>query len=161
MTSLPRAFLVAALAIPLFAVACEDTSFAPKCKNIPTGGCPAAHGAACKDATCTAAYVCTADGWVLDHPCPASGALPPAKAIGSVAPPPVAPAPAPVSTNPLPTGANGGPGCGALQSPDCSLGAASACPAGSGCCGCEDIFLCQANVGWLQWGVCDDKGLHR
>jgi hypothetical protein len=50
-----------------------------------------------------------------------------------------------------PPGAYGGPGCGALQSPDCSLGFALACP--SGCCDCEDLFVCE-NGGWNAWGSC-------
>ena len=43
------------------------------------------------------------------------------------------------------------PGAVALQAPDCSLGLALACP--QGCCGCEDLFVCE-NGGWSYWATC-------
>ena len=36
------------------------------------------------------------------------------------------------------------------QAPDCSLGFALACP--MGCCGCEDLFVCQGG----GWSYCGD-----
>lgn len=52
-------------------------------------------------------------------------------------------------------GAFGGPGCVDLQMPDCPLGVALTCP--SGCCGCEDLFVCK-NGGWDLWGSCGVDG---
>jgi hypothetical protein len=54
-----------------------------------------------------------------------------------------------------PPGAFGGPGCESLVVPDCALGVALAC--GAGCCGCEDLYVCE-NGGWDLWGSCGDAG---
>ena len=142
-------FLVA-LGLALF-VACSDSPQPIVCRDIPAGGCPSENGAACQDPTCTAAYFCNlADGtWVLDHPCSgadggvngASDAAHDAHVLG----------PRDASID-APPGANGGPGCGTLEQPDCALGDALACP--SGCCNCEDLYVCQGG-GWNHWGVCN------
>lgn len=121
------------------------------CTNIPAGGCPLSNGLACDDPSCQAVYLCMPDRtWQLDHACPARDAAP------DVAAPP-ADASVPFdATDELPPGASGGPGCGALEPPDCPLSLGAACP--SGCCGCEDLFVCQGG-GWNAWGSCGEAGL--
>ncbi len=52
-------------------------------------------------------------------------------------------------------GAAGGPGCPALENPDCTLALAASC---IGCCGCQDIYVCVGG-GWNLWGSCGDAGL--
>ena len=113
-------------------MACSDSPQPIICHDIPAGGCPSENGAACKDPTCTAAYLCNlADGtWVLDQPCPGidGGGVKDATSDaheGSVFGPRDA-------SFDAPPGANGGPGCPPLEQPDCTLGDGLACP--SGCC---------------------------
>jgi len=132
--------------------ACSTDPEAKLCSDIPDGGCPLSQGLACDDPSCAAAYACTADGWVLDHTCPPlEGGAPDT----SVAPD------APVEYRDVDVGdvpgANGGPGCLPLESPDCTLDTALACAAGS-CCGCEDLYVC-LNGGWSIWGSCADGGI--
>jgi hypothetical protein len=144
--------LVAALTA--LAAACNESSPPAVCRDIPANGCPVDNGAdACQDPTCAAVYWCQGGSWVLDHACP--GFSPDA------APHPVeasADAGAPDVTIDAPAGAYGGPGCGDLQAPDCSLGTALACGAASDCCGCQDLFVCD-NGGWSLWGECVDGGV--
>jgi hypothetical protein len=106
---------------------------------------------ACDDPTCEAVYACRAGNvWELDHACPPHDA----------AARPAADANAPDArdaSSDAPPGANGGPGCDALQAPDCALGLALVCPVG--CCDCEDLFVCQSG-GWTLWGTCSpDAGV--
>ena len=127
----------------------EDPATVEACTNIPTGGCPLSHGIACQDSTCEALYACRAGNvWELERACPAREAGAPREA--STDAPVEASRPFDASAD-APPGANGGPGCGALQTPDCSLGFALACP--SGCCDCEDLYVCE-NGGWSYWATC-------
>lgn len=133
------------------AVACSDAPMATTCKNVPLGGCPLSHGVACKDPSCEAAYACTENGWVLDHVCPAHDA-------GSLDASPARDAVADTSSIrdasiDAPPGSFGGPGCAELQAPECALGVALACS--TGCCGCEDLFVCDKG-GWTLWGACQN-----
>jgi len=131
------------------AFACDDGTAIVDCRNIPAGGCPRTTDAVCDDPTCAAVYVCKADGtWSLDHTCP-----PHPDAAADTASPPPRDAAAPRDVEIDVPGASGGPGCEDLEPPDCPLGTAAACP--SGCCGCEDLFVC-VNHGWNSWGTCDD-----
>ena len=132
-----------------FGAACTEDKIEIRCRNIPVGGCPV-NPNACMDPMCNAVYACSSDGaWTLRETCPPhdfDAATSPVKkdassmdgGLGDV------------------TGASGGPGCADLQAPDCALAVAGACP--SGCCGCEDLFVC-ANHGWNVWGTCTDGGL--
>ena len=145
-----RSLLVAFLAGGGTAVglSCSDTPPAVVCKNIPAGGCPLSHGVACDDPSCVAAYACVDQAWVLDHTCPARTD---ASSDAATDGPPVSDG-SPVDVS-VPDGAFGGPGCRDLELPDCSLGVALTCGAGASCCGCEDLFVCEAG-GWTLWGTC-------
>jgi hypothetical protein len=141
-----------ALSLCLVLAACSTQSEPETCKNVPDGGCPLSNGVACDDPSCEAAYACTPQGWVLDHTCPPSeGGAPDATIVV-----PDAGEPRDVDVGDVP-GANGGPGCALLQSPDCALGTVLACAANS-CCGCEDLFVCVSS-GWNAWGTCADGGI--
>ncbi len=137
----------------LLLAGCEDVALPEPCANIPDGGCPRKGSQVCTDPTCEAVYVCTADRtWQLDSVCAAREAGVVAVDAGRDA----AVGDATVSrlrdgAIDVP-GASGGPGCSALEEPDCPLGAAQACPLSS-CCGCDDLFVC-ANGGWSVWGKC-------
>lgn len=135
-------------------VACDDAGIVtPKCGEIPTGGCPVGRGDPCLDGTCRAAHRCETDGvWHLVKTCdgyvePDASSTDAADAATVVDAPFVD----------APPGAFGGPGCPLLEAPDCPLGTALACS--SGCCGCEDLFVCRANA-WDFVGTCDvDAGV--
>jgi hypothetical protein len=104
---------------------------------------------------CEAAYACNPDGtWTLDHVCAARDAGAPDAADASDARDAEA---RDVVAFDAPPGASGGPGCVPLESPECPLGTALACP--QGCCDCEDLFVCESG-GWTAWGTCDlDAGI--
>jgi hypothetical protein len=133
--------------------ACNDVVAEHACTNVPAGGCPLSRGVACEDPACEAVYACRSGNvWELDHTCPAREAGAPRDAATDV---PL------VRDGALdaPPGANGGPGCDPLQTPDCTLGFALVCP--SGCCDCDDLFVCQ-NGGWAFWGTCSpDAGVRQ
>jgi len=135
--------------------ACQDqTVTAQECSNIPQGGCPIARGVSCQDPTCERVYACREGNvWELVAPCPARDATPSGKDAG--APDTGGGFDASIDA---PPGAFGGPGCAGLQPPDCSLGLALAC--GSGCCECEDLFVCE-NGAWLLWGRCGPGGIEQ
>jgi hypothetical protein len=146
-------FVALACGLSLGALAsCQDeASTAETCTNIPAGGCPLSRGVACQDPTCEAVYACRENNvWQLDRMCPVQEGGAPREAASD----------APIeATHPFdasidaPPGASGGPGCEFLQAPDCSLGLALACS--SGCCGCEDLFVCE-NGGWTYWATCTE-----
>jgi hypothetical protein len=147
------AALSAASALVL-AISCGDDPTPQPCTGIPDGGCPRSRGVACEDPACRAVYLCRPGNvWELERVCPSSEAgafdasvLDAGEDASSV-----------VDANiDAPPGAFGGPGCAALQLPDCTLGFALICPT-SDCCGCEDLFVCE-NGGWSPWGVCGDGG---
>lgn len=140
------AFVVSGLAAVTLVVACQGDLPPPaKCSDIPAGGCPRRDDA-CVDPSCTAVYVCKSDGtWGLDRTCPPRDA----GAFDATPPPSDAAASRDVQID-VP-GANGGPGCEDLLAPDCALGTALACA--QGCCGCEDLYVCQSG-GWALWGSC-------
>lgn len=132
--------------------ACSDQQPIVTCHDIPDGGCPVQGGVECQDPTCAAAYTCGADGgWVLAYTCPAHDGSVQDTSIDS-------PPPSDAGYDfDAPPGAFGGPGCNALQPPDCPLGTALVCS--SGCCGCQDLFVCN-DGGWDPWGTCsDDAGV--
>jgi hypothetical protein len=144
---------VAAVAGGAFMACRDDSPTAQPCRNIPAGGCPKSRGVACTDPACKAVYLCREDQtWELERTCPPRQELPDAEP-----PPTVQDASIPPRDSGLvvPPGAYGGPGCTNLQPPDCSLGTALGCT--RGCCGCEDLFVCE-NGGWTTWGVCGDAG---
>ena len=144
-----------ALLVPMAILAiasCEDNYVVARpCTNIPEGGCPLSRGVACDDPACEAVYACREnDVWEFRSFCPGREGGGPTDAF--------APEPDAASFDAdidAPPGAFGGPGCGSLELPDCALGVALAC--GAGCCGCEDLFVCE-NGGWEFWGVCGDAG---
>ncbi|CAN5924374.1 hypothetical protein BH11MYX4_BH11MYX4_00610 [soil metagenome] len=143
---------VSALTLALVAMpACSDVAADRACSDIPAGGCPLSRGVACEDPSCEAVYACRAGNvWELDRACPAREA-------GAPRPDAALDAPSIQDGAPdAPPGANGGPGCGVLQTPDCALGFALVCP--SGCCDCEDLFVCQSGS-WTVWGTCSDAGI--
>lgn len=143
------AALAATLALAAMPSCAGEQPAAQPCTGIPAGGCPLARGIACDDPTCEAVYACRPGNvWELERTCPPRDAGAPREAGPDAAAD--ASMPFDASTD-APPGANGGPGCGPLQAPDCSLGFALACP--SGCCGCEDLFVCE-NAGWTYWSTC-------
>ena len=125
---------------------------AARCGEIPAGGCPNRAIDACIDTSCAALYRCTSSGWEMDRACPTRDASVIVDAADAGREASVRDA-----AIDAPPGANGGPGCGDLQEPDCPLGRVLACAEGS-CCGCEDLFVCQGG-GWLSWGTCADGGI--
>jgi hypothetical protein len=130
----------------------EDLPTVQPCTNIPEGGCPRSRGVACEDPVCEAVYLCFPDNhWELETLCPAREAGPD-RYVPDSAPPQLDASSVPDA----PDGAFGGEGCGPLQSPDCPAGLALGCP--NGCCGCEELFVCQ-NKAWVSWGVCGDAGV--
>lgn len=144
----------ASLAFALIAApACDDVTVEHACTGIPAGGCPLSRGVACEDPACESVYACRAGNvWELDHSCPPHDASAPLVVEAG----PDAPFIADAAVD-APPGANGGPGCGLLQAPDCTLGFALVCP--SGCCDCEDLYVCE-NGGWSLWGSCSaDAGI--
>lgn len=134
------------------ALSCADKALAEPCTGIPVGGCPLSHGVACDDPTCAAAYACLDNEWVLDHTCLARDAST-ADVVDASFEDVVEASVIDAATD-APPGAYGGPGCVPLESPDCALGIALACP--SGCCACEDLFTCTTNGGWTPYGRCRD-----
>jgi hypothetical protein len=146
------------LAMALAAVAlvtlpsCEDSETPQECTNVPAGGCPLSRGVACQDPACEAVYACRPGNvWELERTCPPieAGTRDASTDVALDAASDVTIA---FDANiDAPAGANGGPGCSALQAPDCALGLVLACS--SGCCGCEDLFVCQ-NGGWTYYSTC-------
>jgi len=151
---LGRALVCVLVTLPPF-LACDDGPVAQPCSNIPEGGCPIARGVSCNDPACEAVYACRPGNvWELLYRCPEhEGGARPAPLDASVDEPAAPPFDASIDA---PEGAFGGPGCPSLQAPDCSLGLALSC--GAGCCGCEDLYVCEEG-GWTLWGVCTDGGV--
>ena len=147
-----KVFVLVLVALGALAVACSDGETVQRCTGIPAGGCPLSRGLACEDPVCEAVYLCRPGNvWELDRMCPPRpDAGTPADASAADAP---EDAPSFDANVDAPPGAYGGPGCRVLQAPDCPLGTALAC--GGGCCGCEDLFVCE-NGGWSTWGTCDE-----
>lgn len=134
---------------------CEEAETPQRCTSIPTGGCPLSRGIACEDLACEAVYACRPGNvWELDRVCPPRDAGPlrdgSADASDAEADAPLDAARS-FDAGYDGAGANGGPGCPALQGPDCALGFALACPAG--CCGCEDLFTCESGT-WTFYASC-------
>jgi hypothetical protein len=158
MTRVPDSWPVAHGVLLLVAVGllhgCTDTPPPPQCHDIPAAGCPEDNGAdPCTDVACAAAYACQNGSWVRVKTCPNYS-------------PDAAPKPVDASAEAsfdsagidAPPGAFGGPGCTDLQPPDCSLGTALACGGTQDCCGCVDLYVCNAG-GWDLWGECADGGI--
>lgn len=147
MLAILASLVVAVLAGP----ACSDAVAERPCTAIPAGGCPLSRGVACEDPSCESVYACRPGNvWELDHTCPVREAGAPRDA--TVDAPPIRD-----GSVDAPPGANGGPGCGSLQVPDCALGLALVCA--PGCCDCDELFVCQ-NGGWVSWGTCSlDAGV--
>lgn len=130
--------------------ACSDRPVPQPCSNIPAGGCPLSRGVACEDPACEAVYLCRPnDVWELHQRCP----MRESRSLEDGGIGPEAESPMFDASIDAPPGAFGGAGCESLQAPDCPLGIALAC--GAGCCGCEDLFVCENN-GWTPWGSCAD-----
>lgn len=146
--------LVAITVVFAAVLSCGEEPAAQPCTNVPPGGCPLSRGVACDDPSCEAVYRCLpGNRWELDHLCAGSDAGSSSKDASSADSSDGTPSrDAGVDA---PPGAHGGPGCGALQVPDCALGTALLC--GASCCGCEDLFVCE-NGGWTLWGSCGDAG---
>jgi hypothetical protein len=135
-----------ALALACAAMACQASPAEQPCSDIPDGGCPGIDTTNCLDLTCWVIYTCQpGGGWVQAAMCPPHEAG---------APPDIVDA-GPRDVNVDVPGASGGPGCPDLQEPDCTLTEALVC--GPGCCGCENILVCQ-DGGWIDWGGCGDGG---
>jgi hypothetical protein len=144
--------IVFAVATGGIVASCNDTLSDEPCTGIPEGGCPLSHGVACDDPECKAAYACRSGNvWQLDHTCPPRDA----EVFDSFVPDADAGRAFDANID-APPGAFGGPGCNPLEQPDCELGLVLLCQ--SGCCDCEDLFVCQ-NGGWQPWGTCSDGGV--
>ncbi len=137
------------------------------CGVIPDGGCPTKAGVdACSDRECASTWRCVETNtealtgvWQQVAVCPAREAgTDAASDTGADASLDAAPSDASRFDGPLPDGAGGGSTCPVLESPDCPLALAAACP--SGCCGCDDLFVCTSS-GWEAWGYCADGTLHQ
>ncbi len=159
-----RAYLAGAAivsVVALVAVACSDGlpgAFA--CEEIPEGGCPTKSIDVCVDVTCAAVYSCGEDTkWTKLRDCPARAPTGDAGTDGSddANTADGGPGHGRDADIDAPPGASGGPGCLALQTPECSLGYALACDPDD-CCGCEDIFVCDTG-GWSLWGSCNSGNL--
>jgi hypothetical protein len=144
------AVLVVACGIAIGIVtSCSEGPTAAPCTDIPPGGCPISRVVACDDPACEAVYACRlGNEWELTKRCPPREA---GAARDAYVPPP----PSFDASFDAPPGAYGGPGCGSLQPPDCALGVVLGC--NGGCCGCEDLFVCE-NGGWELWGTCAPDG---
>jgi hypothetical protein len=146
--------VVAGVTLTVFA--CADDATPEACTNVPPGGCPLSHGVACQDPACEAVYLCLPNNvWQLDQLCPPHEGGPP-PAVEDAGEEEAAPRSSFDANVDAPPGAFGGPGCVDLEIPECTLGFALAC--GAGCCGCEDLFVCEGG-GWTLWGACGDGGL--
>jgi len=151
-------YLASAALAPLLVVAAcnNDPSTQVMCHDIPAGGCPTENGAdvCAGDLTCATVYSCVNGRWVFDQKCPprAHDASVVDTGAGADA------ASGPDVQIDAPPGAYGGPGCGDLQTPDCSLGVALACANVPGCCDCDTLYVC-SNGGWNVWGYCGDAGI--
>ena len=147
-----KLLLTACVAVgTLAALACDSFIASTPCNEIPDGGCPFQGGGECMDPTCAVIYSCnSADGgWSFMQQCPARDA---GSLDGASEAAPMMDAGYDIDA---PPGAFGGPGCEDLELPDCPLGEALIC--GSGCCGCEDLYICD-DGGWNPWGECTDAG---
>jgi hypothetical protein len=132
-------------------LACSDPPPPRACGNLRPPACPSDSDAdVCADRTCASVYECDDGNWVFVQNCP--GTSPEAGAHPTDASREDAPR-APDSEADAPPGAYGGPGCTALQLPDCSLGTALGCANTPDCCGCQDLYVC-ANGAWNLWGAC-------
>ena len=153
--SIVKSLALALVGLGLFA-ACNEASVATPCSDIPEGGCPRSRGVACADPACEAVYLCRPNNvWELEQRCPPRTGAPAASLADGGEADASAPIPADAAPD-APPGAFGGPGCPGLQAPECALGLALVC--GTGCCGCEDLFVCEDD-GWTLWGTCADGGV--
>lgn len=147
-----------ALAAGVVVAACDNPPTPVACTGVPAGGCPQDNGAdVCSDPSCEAVYACNSGRWTLSQKCPphpreAGAADASVDAAESGGPPPMD------ATFDVPPGAYGGSGCTDLETPDCSVGTALACADTSGCCGCQDLWVCESGS-WVLWGECGDAGL--
>jgi hypothetical protein len=148
--------------------ACDGQRIADTdCGVIPDGGCPATLGVdACTDRECASTWRCVETNteavtgvWQQVAVCPAREAgTDAASDSGADAGADVSVSDASRFDGTLPDGAGGGGTCPVLEAPDCPLALAAGCP--SGCCGCEDLFVCTSS-GWDAWGYCADGTLHQ
>lgn len=137
--------------------ACNDPLPTFACEDIPAGGCPTKSIDVCVDGTCAAVYRCNADAtWSKVRDCPAQPAAADAGLDANDAAAEASHRGRDAGLD-APPGASGGPGCLALQPPECSLGYALACDPDD-CCGCDDVFVC-ADGGWSAWGTCNGGAL--
>ncbi|MBX3229781.1 MAG: hypothetical protein KIT84_05555 [Labilithrix sp.] len=143
--------VVVAAAGALAVFACDDVVIDRPCTNIPPNGCPLANGVSCADPRCEAIYLCRRGNvWERGETCPNFDPDAGARVV------PDAGDDAGLVENPnAPPGAYGGPGCGVLQEPDCTVGLGLTCT--NGCCGCEDFFVCSDGA-WDLWAICADGG---
>lgn len=133
-------------AVALGACADDGPAIAEGCGDIGTGGCPGNSLETCADEACAFVASCSPTGvWVPRATCPARPRDAAADAMSDAGGFRDAATPSPVDA--------GSPSasCPPLQLPDCSEATRAAC--GSGCCGCEDLFRCEA-AGWAYVGVC-------
>jgi hypothetical protein len=156
-----------ALGVIVLVFACSDPGFASYCTGIPAGGCPSDDPDTCVhdagpdgepgDPSCAAIYSHTPDCmWTLVQTCPGYIAPKDASETRDAADDSMNPRVTVRDAGfPLPDGAAGGPGCGALQEPDCPLAEAFDC--GQTCCDCQTLYVC-VNGGWNVWGECGDGG---
>lgn len=145
-----RVLVASGLAVCMVQACQSEDAVIARCKLIPEGGCPETAGIdMCEDRTCTALYRCNINQtWSQTRTCsPREDAGASGNAKDAAA--------RDVSVD-APPGAGGGPGCAELSAPDCTLLFALSCP--SGCCECEDIFVCE-DGGWNVWGTCIDGAL--
>ncbi len=151
---------VAFVTVVLAAACGGDIEQAAPCGEIPTGGCPKPDGT-CSDPTCVSIYACIDGAWRFASACNNDGATRASTSdAGDAGGRDSSASDAAIARDAgfvVPPGANGGPGCGTLQPPDCPLALALSCSLDS-CCGCEDLYVCR-NGGWDTWGTCRNGNL--
>jgi hypothetical protein len=167
--------LAAAMSFSVTFAACfSELPDASNCKGIPENGCIATAGidVCAADPSCRALYSCVSGAWQQRALCTqtprdaaadtgrdSAACLPGSESADggeSDAQPSDACAPRPDAAAVPPGGY--GFGCDPPQAPDCVAGTAVLCP--SGCCGCEDLFVCKAGVLEL-WGTCQNGTISR
>ena len=147
--------LVPPLAAFLAAPACSNPPLPATCDDLAAPACPTDLDAdVCADIECASVYSCNNGQWVFVQSCPdysAEAGVHPVEAgddagyafDGALDAPP---------------GAFGGPGCVPLEDPDCELGTALECSPANGCCGCDELYVCD-DGGWVPLGECVDGGV--
>ena len=158
-TRIPKVLVACALVGAGLTACFAELPDPSKCRFVPSGGCPESGNTdvCAADPTCEAVYRCTDSRWTLLAACTRDARDAGVRTDSAADSSAVTDAAARVdSGRAVPEGGYGGPTCNMLQAPDCPAATAILCP--SGCCGCEDLFVCAAGT-WNAWGLCTSAGI--